>query len=59
MHRVIFEVMSQAPGRLTDAVDEHEKILAAVEYGKPAEAVKLVTQHLDFGKQCLLSSKWS
>jgi DNA-binding GntR family transcriptional regulator len=59
MHRVIFEVMSQAPGRLSDAVQEHERILEAVDRGKPAEAVKLITQHLEFGKQYLLASKWS
>ena len=59
MHRVIFEVMSQAPGRLSDAVDEHERILAAIKKGKPPDAVKLLTQHLEFGKQYLLASKWS
>ena len=59
MHRVIFEVMSQAPGRLSDAVDEHARILAAIEKGKPPDAVKLLTQHLEFGKQYLLASKWS
>ncbi len=59
MHRVIFEVMSQAPGRLADAVDEHERILEAIENGRQGDAVKLVTQHLEFGKQYLLASKWS
>lgn len=59
MHRVIFEVMSQAPGRLSEAVDEHERILEAIEHGRPAEAVELVTRHLEFGKQYLLASKWS
>ncbi len=56
MHRVIFEVMSRAPGRLGHAVDEHEQIFAAVQNGQADQAVKLLAQHLEFGKQYLLSA---
>lgn len=59
MHRVIFQVMSQAPGRLHDAVNEHEGIFDAIQQGKPAFAVKLIEQHLEYGKQYLLSSGWA
>ncbi len=59
MHRAIFQVMSKAPGRLIDAVREHDGIFAAVRDGQSAEATRLIDQHLDFGKQYLLSSRWS
>jgi DNA-binding GntR family transcriptional regulator len=59
MHRVIFQVMSQAPGRLMDAVQEHEAIFTAIKNGSPVRAVRLVEKHLEYGKQYLLSSKWS
>ncbi|MDX1963241.1 MAG: GntR family transcriptional regulator [Pirellulales bacterium] len=59
MQRVIFQVMSQAPGRLTAAVAEHEGIFAAISAGKSPLAVKLLRQHLDYGKQYLVASRWS
>ena len=59
MHRVIYQVMSQAPNRLADAVREHRDIFAAIKDGKPKLAVERVVKHLDFGKQHLLNSKWS
>jgi DNA-binding GntR family transcriptional regulator len=59
IHRVISQVMSQAPDRLGDAVKEHVGIFKAIQKGKPELAVKLVERHLDFGKQYLLTSKWS
>lgn len=59
MHRVIFQVMSQAPGRLADAVKEHQGIFTAVKNGRAARAVQLVEKHLEYGKQYLLGSKWS
>lgn len=59
MHRVIFQVMSKAPGRLTDAVREHDEIFAAVRDGRSADAARLLDRHLEFGKQYLLSSRWS
>lgn len=55
VHRVIFEVMSKAPGRLTEAVAEHEEIFAAVQDGQAAKGVKLLKQHLQFGMQYMLS----
>ena len=57
MHRVIFQVMTQAPGRWIAAVDEHTQIFKAVAAGKPNLAVELLEQHLLFGKQHLLASK--
>ncbi len=58
MHRVIFQV-AQAPGRLPDSVEEHERIFAAIRNGEAAEAVRLLTQHLEFGKQYLMSPKYT
>ncbi|WLD10876.1 GntR family transcriptional regulator [Planctellipticum variicoloris] len=57
MHRLIFRVMSKSPGRLSDAVREHVEIFVAVRSGEPSEAARLLDQHLDFGKQYLLSSQ--
>jgi DNA-binding GntR family transcriptional regulator len=59
MHRVIYQVMSQARDRLADAVDEHRGIFSAVREGNPELAVELVVKHLDFGKQHLLGTRWS
>ncbi len=59
MYRVISQVMSQSPGRLSDAVNEHRAIYNAIAQGQPDLAVALVEKHLDFGKQYLLQSKWS
>lgn len=58
MHRVIFEVMSRAPGRLKDAAMEHQRILKAIEDGKAVQASKLMEKHLEFGKQYLVSTPW-
>ena len=58
MHRVIAQVLSKSNNRLGDAVKEHAEIFAAVQGKKPSLSVKLIEQHLDFGKQCLLSSRW-
>jgi len=58
IHRIIFQVMSGSPGRLADAVKEHAAIYAAIKRGKVEQAAKLVEQHLAFGKQFLLASKW-
>jgi GntR family transcriptional regulator, rspAB operon transcriptional repressor len=58
IHRVIFQVMSGSPGRLKDAVSEHTAIYSAIKRGKVDQAAKLVEQHLEFGKQYLLASKW-
>jgi DNA-binding GntR family transcriptional regulator len=55
MHRVIAQVMSQAVGRLDDAVREHRTIFAAVRTNKPEQAVKLIEKHLEFGRTYLLS----
>lgn len=59
MHRVISQVLSQAPGRFDVAVEEHTAIFDAIQRGKAAVAVKLVEQHLEFGKQFLLSPDWA
>jgi DNA-binding GntR family transcriptional regulator len=59
MHRVIYQVMSQAPNRMVDAVREHREVFAAIRDGRPKLAVELVVKHLDFGKRHLLNSKWS
>lgn len=59
MHRVISQVMSKSSGRLAEAVKEHRAILAAIKSDNATLAVQLVEKHLEFGKQCLLSSRWS
>lgn len=59
MHRVIFQVSSKVPGRLAQAVREHEGIFAAIRSGQADEAARLLEQHLEFGRQFLLSSRWS
>ena len=59
MHRVIFQVMVHAPGRMTDAVREHRGIFHAIRHNKMDAAVQLMDDHLEFGKQYLLSSRWS
>ncbi|MFO0914706.1 MAG: GntR family transcriptional regulator [Pirellulales bacterium] len=58
MHRVIFQVMSQVAGRLPQAVAEHQAIFAAIRDGRDEQAVQLIQQHLEFGKQFLLASRW-
>ncbi len=59
MHRVIYQIMSQAPERFNDAVAEHTAIFDAIQHGRSATAVKLVEKHLEYGKQYLLSSGWA
>lgn len=58
IHRIIFQVMSGSPGRLSEAAKEHAAIYAAIKRGKVEQAAKLMEQHLDFGKQYLLASRW-
>jgi DNA-binding GntR family transcriptional regulator len=58
MHRVISQVMSQNPARWNVAVEEHAAILLAIQNSTGSKAVKLMEQHLDYGKQYLLASKW-
>lgn len=59
MHRVISQVLTQASGRFEVAFQEHTAMFDAIEQGKTAAAVRLVEQHLEFGKQFLLSSGWA
>jgi DNA-binding GntR family transcriptional regulator len=54
MHRIIAQVMSRAAGRMQDAVDEHREIFVAVRDNRPRQAMKLLEQHLEFGRQYLL-----
>lgn len=58
MRRVIAQVMSKSEGRLDDAAREHQDIFNAVKGNKPDTSVKLLERHLDFGRQCLLASRW-
>lgn len=55
LHRVILRVMSRAEGRLTSAVGEHAAIAEAVIRGKGEVAARRVRDHLEFGKQFLMS----
>lgn len=57
MHRVIYQVMAQGTQRLKDAVREHKAIYVALRSGKSARAVKLIEQHLEYGKRYLLELK--
>lgn len=58
MRRVIAQVLSKSAGRLADAVKEHQRIFNAVKGKKQEQAVKLLDRHLNFGRECLLSSRW-
>jgi DNA-binding GntR family transcriptional regulator len=57
IHRVILRVNAQHPERLPVGVAEHKGIAEAVIRGDAALAAQRVQEHLEFGKQYLLSPR--
>jgi DNA-binding GntR family transcriptional regulator len=57
IQRVIMKVFQINPGRIASAYGEHRAIAEAVIRGDAAQAAKLVEEHLDYGKKCLLSPR--
>lgn len=57
MHRVITKVFRINPGRIASSYDEHRAIADAVINGDGALAAKRMEQHIEYGKQLLLS-RW-
>lgn len=55
LYRVILRVMIQNPGRVRSSYEEHVKIVAALSDGDDERSVSEMTDHLDFGKQLLIS----
>ena len=55
--RVIAKVFRVNPGRIAASCGEHKAIAAAVLKGDAARAARLVEEHLEYGKQCLLSPR--
>jgi DNA-binding GntR family transcriptional regulator len=57
IHRVITQVYKINPGRAASSYEEHRAIADAVIQGDAAEAVRRVEEHLEYGKQHLLSPR--
>ena len=57
IHRVILRVNAEHPERLAVGVAEHRGIAQAVMVGDAALAVRRVEEHLEYGKQYLLSPR--
>jgi DNA-binding GntR family transcriptional regulator len=57
VHRVITKVFQINPGRIGGSYDEHCAIAEAVIRGDGPEAARLVEQHLEYGKQFLLTPR--
>jgi DNA-binding GntR family transcriptional regulator len=57
MQRVVTQVFRVCPARLDTSFDEHAAIAAAVIAGDGARAAELVVQHLELGKQLILSPR--
>jgi len=59
IHRVIFQVFQLNPDRILTSYKEHCGIADAVLRGEPALAARRIEEHLEWGKQCLLSPRGS
>lgn len=57
IHRVITKVFQINAGRISSSFAEHRAIVDAVAQGDPGLAARLVEEHLEYGKQCLLSPR--
>jgi DNA-binding GntR family transcriptional regulator len=57
MHRVMTRVFDQNTPRLTSSHREHQAIADAVIAGDPDRAARSVEEHLNYGKQFLLSPR--
>jgi DNA-binding GntR family transcriptional regulator len=57
IHRVISQVFRNQAGRMAGSYEEHRAIADAVIEGNAALAVQRIEQHLEYGKQCLLSPR--
>ena len=57
MQRVIVTVFGISPPRMVNSFKEHEAIARAVISGDGNRAAKLMEEHLEYGKQCLLSPR--
>ncbi|MCA9191653.1 MAG: GntR family transcriptional regulator [Planctomycetales bacterium] len=56
INRVISRVMDTDPGRLKEAISEHEALYRVLKAGRRELAVKMIDQHLNVGKLLLLTS---
>jgi DNA-binding GntR family transcriptional regulator len=59
IHRVISQVFKIHPDRMAGSYEDHLAIADAVLRGDGALAARRVEEHLEFGKQCLLSPRRS
>ena len=57
MQRVVTQVFRVCPARMETSAEEHAAIAAAVIAGDGARAAGLVVQHLELGKQLILSPR--
>lgn len=57
MHRVIFRVFKLHPDRIASSYEEHKAIAQAVMEGDGSLAAKRLEEHLEYGKQRLLSPR--
>lgn len=57
MYRVIFRVFKNNPGRIVTSYQEHRAIAQAVIEGDADLAAKRIEDHLEYGKQALLSPR--
>ena len=57
MHRVISRVFQQNLDRIVTSYEEHRAIADAVIRGDAALAVQGIADHLEYGKQALLSPR--
>jgi DNA-binding GntR family transcriptional regulator len=57
IHRVIHQVFKLHPGRMAGSYEDHCAIAGAVLQGDGALAARRIEEHLEFGKQCLLSPR--
>jgi DNA-binding GntR family transcriptional regulator len=57
IHRVIFQVFRLNPERIVTSYKEHCGIADAVLRGDAALAARRIEEHLEWGKQCLLSPR--
>jgi DNA-binding GntR family transcriptional regulator len=55
IHRVISRVFTLSPSRMTESYEDHAAIAQAVLDGDGARAARLLEEHLERGKRCLLS----
>lgn len=56
-HRVITKVFQVNPARIATSYAEHQAIASAILGGDAALAARLIEEHLEYGKQCLLSPR--